>query len=388
MLSRKLRFEVLKRDRFTCQYCGKKSPDVTLQIDHVTPVSKGGTDDIINLVTSCPDCNQGKTNVLLDDNSALGRQREHLENLQERREQIEMMFEWKKSLDVLKDHSTDLFVDYIKDIVSPYEPTEKQIKDIQILAKKYQMDEIFAAIDKSKNVYLKYDENYNFTQESINIFISKIGGILFNSTKSPVENKMYYIRGVCKNKFGDWDDKRGFLILKTYIKALIENGVNEETIINYLGVDVFDLTKSVESFSEWISCMEQWTDDIKLTKISLDLNIIEEKAAAALAEIKNMFEFITYINPACDYNSYIKEIDRYLTDQLNNVNYENYDIFCLKALTISDEKINFFLHDILQWYLHKWIENLSFPEIGIFNNKDALIFKTLLANQYFSDRQI
>lgn len=52
-LSKKKRFEVFKRDSFTCQYCGAKAPDVVLQCDHIKPVSKGGTDDILNLITSC-----------------------------------------------------------------------------------------------------------------------------------------------------------------------------------------------------------------------------------------------------------------------------------------------------------------------------------------------
>ena len=47
---KKDRFEVFKRDSFTCQYCGKSAPDVILQIDHIVPVSKDGTDDIVNLL--------------------------------------------------------------------------------------------------------------------------------------------------------------------------------------------------------------------------------------------------------------------------------------------------------------------------------------------------
>jgi 5-methylcytosine-specific restriction endonuclease McrA len=39
-ISKKIRFEVFKRDSFTCQYCGSKSPDVTLVIDHIMPVAK------------------------------------------------------------------------------------------------------------------------------------------------------------------------------------------------------------------------------------------------------------------------------------------------------------------------------------------------------------
>ena len=56
----KLRFSVLSRDLYTCQYCGAHAPDVRLEIDHIVPVSKGGTNDIGNLITSCEECNYGK----------------------------------------------------------------------------------------------------------------------------------------------------------------------------------------------------------------------------------------------------------------------------------------------------------------------------------------
>lgn len=55
-----LRFVVLKRDRFTCQYCGRKSPEVSLEVDHVIPVSKGGPTEMANLRTACYTCNRGK----------------------------------------------------------------------------------------------------------------------------------------------------------------------------------------------------------------------------------------------------------------------------------------------------------------------------------------
>lgn len=59
-ISAKLRFEVFKRDKFVCQYCGACGPDVELEIDHIIPVSRGGTDDITNLKTACFKCNRGK----------------------------------------------------------------------------------------------------------------------------------------------------------------------------------------------------------------------------------------------------------------------------------------------------------------------------------------
>jgi rubredoxin len=56
-----LRFEILKRDDYRCQMCGVTAKDgATLEIDHIHPVSKGGTNDPDNLQVLCRDCNAGK----------------------------------------------------------------------------------------------------------------------------------------------------------------------------------------------------------------------------------------------------------------------------------------------------------------------------------------
>lgn len=72
-VTKRTRFEVLRRDNFTCRYC--RSTETELTIDHVTPVALGGTDDPDNLVAACRDCNAGKAsstpdNELVDDVAA------------------------------------------------------------------------------------------------------------------------------------------------------------------------------------------------------------------------------------------------------------------------------------------------------------------------------
>lgn len=62
----RLRFNVLKRDNFTCQYCGRKAPDVELHIDHIIPWSKVKEHKIENLQVACSDCNLGKSDKLLN----------------------------------------------------------------------------------------------------------------------------------------------------------------------------------------------------------------------------------------------------------------------------------------------------------------------------------
>jgi CRISPR/Cas system Type II protein with McrA/HNH and RuvC-like nuclease domain len=65
-ITNKQRFEVFKKYNFTCQYCGRRTPEVILEIDHVIPKSKSGTDDIDNLIASCFECNRGKSSTMLD----------------------------------------------------------------------------------------------------------------------------------------------------------------------------------------------------------------------------------------------------------------------------------------------------------------------------------
>lgn len=61
-LSRRMRFAVLYRDGFICQYCGRKPPEVTLHVDHRNPFSLGGENSMENLLTACSECNLGKSN--------------------------------------------------------------------------------------------------------------------------------------------------------------------------------------------------------------------------------------------------------------------------------------------------------------------------------------
>jgi hypothetical protein len=65
-ISKRIRYEILRRDDHTCRYCGLKAGQTELTVDHVVPVALGGTDDPSNLVAACKDCNAGKTSTAPD----------------------------------------------------------------------------------------------------------------------------------------------------------------------------------------------------------------------------------------------------------------------------------------------------------------------------------
>jgi 5-methylcytosine-specific restriction endonuclease McrA len=54
------RQNIYARDRFSCQYCGRKLRSQELTCDHVTPRSRGGRTEWTNIVTCCIPCNRRK----------------------------------------------------------------------------------------------------------------------------------------------------------------------------------------------------------------------------------------------------------------------------------------------------------------------------------------
>jgi len=62
-----LRFNIFQKYDYTCQYCGRKVPEITLEVDHKYPKSKGGLDKVDNYTVACRDCNLGKGDCILNE---------------------------------------------------------------------------------------------------------------------------------------------------------------------------------------------------------------------------------------------------------------------------------------------------------------------------------
>ena len=69
LFNRQVKFNrqnIFVRDHFTCQYCAKKLSEKKLTVDHVVPLSKGGTHEWSNVVAACGTCNNKKGNKSLE----------------------------------------------------------------------------------------------------------------------------------------------------------------------------------------------------------------------------------------------------------------------------------------------------------------------------------
>lgn len=194
-LSKKTRFEVFKRDKFTCQYCGAKAPDVVLHCDHLIPVCNGGDSHITNLVTSCEDCNQGKGARELSDDSIVLKQREQLEASAEKIEQIEMIASWRNDVKEAEDLMIEKLCEefsnqypgiYVKDLGK---------KHLKKLLKKFGFEECLNAIVIAGETYTRDTQD----ETASSIGFSKLGGILHIRSlgkSDPEAARPYYIRGI------------------------------------------------------------------------------------------------------------------------------------------------------------------------------------------------
>ena len=142
-VSKKTRFEVLKRDGFKCVYCGATPTGSALQVDHVVPQSKGGNDDPSNLVTACEPCNNGKRARPLEDrtlksNVATEADEEHIE-------QIRSYLKLQKKIVKARDHVAGVLVDEWKNRIG-CDPLPSVVVRFPAIIDEFGFDKIVEAI--------------------------------------------------------------------------------------------------------------------------------------------------------------------------------------------------------------------------------------------------
>lgn len=242
-MTKKTRFEVFKRDSFKCQYCGATAPEAILVVDHIDPISKDGADEMINFITACQPCNAGKSDRKLSDNAAIQKQRAQLDELAERREQLEMMLDWRNGLKSLDEHALEAvkneWAAHTKDQFYLNENGQQQARQ---LLSKFSVAAVLDAMKVAADQYLKFGPDGVLDKDSVGDAWSKVKGIAHN-TREGIDRHVYYVRAIVRNRFTYADEGLALGL----IKELKKLGATDE----YLK----ELAVEARSWAQWKSAM-------------------------------------------------------------------------------------------------------------------------------------
>ena len=252
-ITKRIRFEIFKRDSFTCQYCGMKAPDVVLQVDHVHPVSKGGDNEILNLITSCDACNSGKGAKRLDDKSVIQKQRKQLAALQERRQQLDMMLEWQRGLISIQADSVERLAELWAELAGGWFLNDTGKAQLKKIISRHGFEDTSAAMLKATSDYIEVADG-SATRESANIAwdkVAKIASFAKVLRQKPHMSRVMYIRAILRNRFdyiNEWE-------ARDLLDEAFQVGVSDD--------DLTRLSKTSRSWSAWQYDMSVWISEAK-----------------------------------------------------------------------------------------------------------------------------
>lgn len=243
-LSKSTRFEVFKRDKFTCKYCGAKAPDVILEVDHIVPVAKGGKNNMLNLVTACKACNGGKSDKTLCDTVSIDASRAQAEAIQERLEQSRMMIEWHQSLLSQQDTEESELSEMFSRLTGGFTLSVSGKRGIRKVVDKYGLSEVLTAMKIACEQNLVFEKDNRCTQDSAVAAFKKIEGICKwrrMDAELPGAARATYVRGILRRRMS-LGTQQSREALDTIIKALKE------------GADIAsleELAKTVETYPDF-----------------------------------------------------------------------------------------------------------------------------------------
>lgn len=161
-----IRFKVFMRDNFKCKYCGKTADEKALEVDHIIPRSRGGSNELINLVTACFECNRGKRdkNILIET------------------PEVEVSEQTKLAIEAYKKKTQEedcvrVFTNYfLKNAPHDHELNAHELRMFRDYYRNFHPDILFEAIDIAIEKYIPKKA----TDKDYYLAIKKIGGISHN----------------------------------------------------------------------------------------------------------------------------------------------------------------------------------------------------------------
>lgn len=222
-------------------------------------------------------------------------------------------------------------IQYIEEKIKPITLNEIGKSNITVLLNKYGLDKLQESIDISFKNYISLNADGKINEDSVEMFLGKIGGIAYNNSLSPMDRAINHIKNYGYKSFSYWNDKTAQAIINKYINSLRKVRWSDNQIVHDLENDVMDLIRQSSNWSQWREQIEGWIQDIEQwddqeEKIEDDESILPAKL---YSNTRNYIEQLSkQINSSYENNLYdcTAVIMRRLMEVLLILSFQNHDI--------------------------------------------------------------
>jgi hypothetical protein len=142
-------------------------------------------------------------------------------------------------------------IDLLEDITN-YDLTDYSKINLITLIEKFGLEQTLDGINSAKK-YLEYTdlEQTKPTEESVDKFLVRYGGVVHNEGLSEIDQKIYFMMGIGRSRFGNWSYRKVQWIGKKLVEYLRERNHTDQQILDILDNEVIpDMHKS-KNWTTW-----------------------------------------------------------------------------------------------------------------------------------------
>lgn len=205
------------------------------------------------------------------------KQRKQLSDLQERKDQIEMMMEWQRELAKLDDYAVEQLAIFWAELIPPYGLNENGKKSLEKLLKKFSHEQVMEAMRVSVKQYIQFKDDKP-TEASVENAWKKVGGICalkkYDGT-NPEMKEIYYIRGILRNRLSYLNEGLALGLLRKSVKL----GASIESLKEF--------ALEVRNWTNWRAGMEEFIEQVENPEKLKEAVKAEENLTAEISDKPN-----------------------------------------------------------------------------------------------------
>lgn len=161
--------------------------------------------------------------------------------------------------------TVERFLDYVHEKISPLELSENEQAKLIVLFSKYSEKNLIEAVNIGAARYIIYHTNDQPDRQSVEHFLEKLGGILYNISADPVNKAIRHLLNIGRKTYDYWNNNAAKGIMAKYCRELLKAGWSEEQLVDEIEKSIIPRMNILYSWSNWRDYIYERTEAVQAT---------------------------------------------------------------------------------------------------------------------------